>query len=769
MAPPAPHALPVELTSFVGRRAEMAELRRVLGASRLVTLTGPGGVGKTRLATRVAAESAARYRDGIVLVELANVREPGLVPEAVGSALGAHGQAQSTPATLVEYLAGQRLLLILDNCEHVVDEVATLAGALLRACPDLRILATSRQALGIGGETVVAVLPMGVPDPGVGGAAAGQPTDAVELFLDRTGATGGAAVELTDATRPLVVELCRRLDGIPLAIELAAVRVRTLGLETVLAGLDRPVVDLGTGDRSAPPRQRTLEGAIDWSYQLLTEPERLLWARLSVFAGGFELDAAQRVCADEADGLPPSAIPGLLAGLVDRSLVGRETRAGRPRFQMLEVLRAVARDRLEASGEAGAILHRHAHWIADLAGEVGANDARQPALFGRARAERANIWAALQHCVAHPEDAAYGIAICRDLWTFWHLARPVSEVVRLLESLAALVPAGSLAHATALRVAAAMEAIQRDLEPAEQLAVRALELGRKLGDADIVAWSIIARSHLRIYGERWAEADAMGVEAHALTSLMAMPFASLVTVYTLASTRRYVGDLDAAAAHARQAVAQSEQLGETWIRSYALNLLGQVALGRGNLAEGERLARTALGHRRVLGDGVGMRHSLELIVEIAALRGAWARAGVLAGAADSVWRSIAGRAERPAPPAYDELLARIRATLGATGYDEAYRRGLGLGPDEAIEYALADGGAPAAPRAARRSAGPLSPRELEVARLVADGASNSETAARLFISERTVESHVASILNKLGLSSRVQVARWVATLDAAEA
>jgi DNA-binding NarL/FixJ family response regulator len=435
------------------------------------------------------------------------------------------------------------------------------------------------------------------------------------------------------------------------------------------------------------------------------------------------------------------------------------------------VLRAVARVRLEAAGADAvvAVAHRHVEWVADLAADVGADDARQPALFARARAERANIWAALQHCVDHPEDAARGIAICRDLWAFWHCARPVSEIVRLLESLIERVPDGSHAHATGVWVAASLLAVQRDLERADEVAVRALALGRALGDPEVVAWSTLVRAHVRWYGGNWAEADRIAADALALTRLMHMPFATLVALYSLAAARFSTGDIDASDAFCREAVAVSEGLGETWLRSYVLNQVGHILLRRGEIDEAERLTRTCLEYRRELGDGVGLRHTLELRVEIEAKRRAWERAAVLAGAADAVWRAIAGGAVRSVPAEFEDTVAASRTALGQAAFDDAYGRGQALGLDGAIELGLSTGRTSTPRPAARRPAGPLSARELEVARLVADGASNSETAARLFISERTVESHVASIFNKLGLDSRVQVARWVAALDTSEA
>ncbi len=311
--------LPVELTSFVGRRQGLADLKRALASNRLLTLTGPGGIGKTKLALRAGRESLRQYPDGVWFVELAPIQEPELVVQAVFTALGLQDHSSSwAVTTLVDYLADKRPLLILDNCEHVLDSSAVLAGTLLRACPELRILATSRQALGITGEVVVDVPTLSLPDDGDASPEALHRSDAVSLFVERAGAVQqGFAVDAANAAA--ILSICTHVDGIPLALELAAVRLRSLGLDALDRGLAARLGALGTGDRSAAPRQQTLDGAIDWSYQLLSEHERLLWARLSVFAGGFELDAAQAVCA--GDGLDAEEIPGT------RRVAGREVRA----------------------------------------------------------------------------------------------------------------------------------------------------------------------------------------------------------------------------------------------------------------------------------------------------------------------------------------------------------------------------------------------------------------------------------------------------------
>jgi len=363
--------LPAELTSFVGRRDELAAIKRSLGTARLLTLTGPGGVGKTRVALRTARDLPQRYPDGVWWVPLAAVQDPLQVRQALASALGL--QDRSTPWSLPmleEHLAGSRMLLVLDNCEQVLEVVAVLAGTLLRACPDVAILATSRQALGIAGEIVEQVPPMSMPETDNSSSTEAWRSDAVTLFVERAAARGGGFT-LDANSAPAVLEICRGLDGLPLALELAAVRLDALGIGGLTAGLRERMLRLGTGDRSDLPRQQTMEGTIDWSYQLLAPDEQLLWARLSVFAGGFEIDAAQDVCSDAS--LDPDSIPVLLAELVEKSVLKRAGRDGRERFRMLEIIRQFGAERLRDAGDERDLRVRHAEWISRLAADVHAD------------------------------------------------------------------------------------------------------------------------------------------------------------------------------------------------------------------------------------------------------------------------------------------------------------------------------------------------------------------------------------------------------------
>src|SRR5262245_2423718 len=340
--------LPAELSSFVGRQRELAEVRGLLGQTRLLTLVGVGGVGKSRLALRTARHCERVFTEGVYLVELAPLSDPGLATAAVARGLGLRDeQTGDLAAAVAEHVGDRRLLLVLDNCEHLLGACGPLMAGLLRACSRLVMLATSREPLGLEGEFVYRVPPLGLPD--LAAAASGHPvvSEAVTLFRERARASL-PTFEITSDNRLAVARLCRHLDGIPLAIEFAAVRLRALSVEQVLDRLERQLDLPSATELSRPARQQTLRATMDWSHELLTGPERLLWRRLAVFAGGFTLEAAERVCA--GGGLESADVMGGLVGLVDRSIVNRVDQGGRPRYRLLETVRQYGLERLRAAG-----------------------------------------------------------------------------------------------------------------------------------------------------------------------------------------------------------------------------------------------------------------------------------------------------------------------------------------------------------------------------------------------------------------------------------
>jgi predicted ATPase len=411
--------LPAELTSFIGRRRELTETKALLSTTRLLTLTGMGGVGKTRLARQIAAEVHRAFPDGVWETELADLGEPALLVHTIAASLGL--REQNGPwaiGTLRDHLAERRVLLLLDNCEHLIQACAITADTLLRGCPGLRILATSREPLAIAGEHTYPVGPLSMPDPQTSPPEGLARYEAVRLFVDR-----GAAVlpgfELDDTNRAAVAKLCDRLGGIPLAIELAAVSLRTLSPEEIVAQLTDRYRLLNRGSRSAPPRQQSLHALADWSYQLCDEEERSLWCALSVFANGFEFDAVDAICQrSELDGLN---VVQTIQGLVEKSVLAHDQQSDGGRFRMPEIIRDYGLLRLSESSSVASARHRHAVWCASLAATareqwVGPGQVRW---FGRIRRELANIRAALDFSLTEPDGATRVVNIIADLTDYW--------------------------------------------------------------------------------------------------------------------------------------------------------------------------------------------------------------------------------------------------------------------------------------------------------------------------------------------------------------
>jgi predicted ATPase len=482
-----PGNLPAELTSFVGRRRELSEVKRLLATTRLLTLTGSGGAGKTRLALRAAAELGRSFPDGVWLVPLASIDDPELVIQAVFSALGLQDMSSGwSLSTLSGYLADKHLLLVLDNCEHLLDSCALLAVTLLRACPELRVLATSRQGLGTTGETRMRVPPLSLPEEGTSPSLEQLTTyEAVTLLSERAAAVlPGFRVDGGNAAA--VLRLCRRLDGMPLALELAAVRLEGMTVEQVVRVLERELPVLGRGDRGAEARQRTLEATIGWSYGLLEEEERRLWARLSVFTGGVDEDAAMTVCSGGE--LPPEGVAEQLASLVEKSIVQRDPERRPVRYAMLETVRQYGRRRLRELGEEVELQRRHRDWILQLAVAVGAHDRRESELFNRIQLELDNVWSALDFCRRHPGEAAAGIQICRQLYPYCWSRGPLGDVRRILEALLPLTTESSVPRGWCIFTVAGLAVLQNDAAVALPLMAESLRIGREHNDAELIGW-----------------------------------------------------------------------------------------------------------------------------------------------------------------------------------------------------------------------------------------------------------------------------------------
>lgn len=752
--------LPIELTSFVGRRQQIADLKEFLAKSRLVTLTGTGGVGKTRLALRFASASRRAFSDGIWLVELSEVRDPALVPNAVAKSIGAQGHSLRVPADqLIDHLRDRNALLVLDNCEHLLDSVASLAESLLRTCPHLKILTTTREPLGVGAETTMRVPPLSAPsDQEPRGKNSLQTYESTQLFVERA-RSAVSGFEATEDNWKSIVQICNRLDGLPLPIELAAVRMRAMTAEQILARLADRYQLLRVSNRGVPSRQQTLRLSVDWSYELCSLDERKLWARLTVFSGGFELDAAEVVCGrDYGSG----ELLDVVSSLVDKSILIREEAMSVVRYKLLETLRDYGHEKLCATEESDSLRIRHEQWYREYARRaetewIGPNQLEWIARLGR---EQSNIRVVLAGCVSRGnyED---GLHYALSLYPYWLASGQISEGRNWFDQLIE----GSTASAVrtkALYLNSILAGLQGDIRVESNLVEQAQIDGRQ--DATTIrAVSGYARGWMCLFHDNPAEArrlfeDSL-VAAHSQGAGLFYRIASLFGV-SLASV--LMGDAERAVACHNEVLAIAGAHGESmhpgrsaWSAGLALRQLNQLDKAKTVLKEG-------LGFNRLVNDPLGTARCLQALAWIAQDGHDDLRAATLIGATETLWHDLGGPTV-----AFPRLLdqqkeceRRLNAALGRRKIDAAMRRGRALSFAEAIDYAVDAESSGIGASEATSLAG-LTRRENEVARLVAEGLSNSNIASRLVIAPRTAQGHVEHILTKLGFTSRTQIAAWV--------
>jgi predicted ATPase/DNA-binding CsgD family transcriptional regulator len=759
--------LPAEVTSFVGRRAELREVKRLLSTTRLLTLTGSGGVGKTKLALRAAAEMSRGFPDGACLVLLDSVRDPLLVTQAVFNSLRVHDlSAGLSLSSLTDYLVGKRLLLLIDNCEHLLDGCAVLASTLIGSCPDLHVLATSRQALGVAGEVRMVVPPMSLPaEEDETSVQHLLGSDAVWLLTERAGAVApGFTVDAANAGQ--VLALCRKLDGIPLALELAAVRLASLSLDQLNEGLAGELSILGRGNRGAEARQQTLEATIGWSYGLLDEQERLLWARLSVFAGGFEEDAAIAVCADPR--LPAGQVTGLLGTLVDKSILKRQLVDRRsPRYWLLETMRQYGLARLRETGEQRSTQQRHLDWIRILGEAIGAWDNRQVALFDRMHRERDNLWAALGFCARQPADVAAASELAQDLLPYWVSRGPFGDVRRVLISLAELAPEDSVARGRLFWVAAIMASSMNDYAACAALSEESLRIGTAAKDVEVAGWALTVSAMPRLRDGDLADAQERVESGITLARLMDLDHVEMIGHNTLSPILLAAGEIDRVIEIGERAAALSKERGESWCRGYQLDYLARGCWLRGDRERAEALSREAVLCKHAVDDRLGLTMTLETLASMPAERGMHERAAIILGSAQRVRDESSISLIELHRQQHEWSVSTIIRDIGQTAFDAAFARGRAMTIDEGVAFAVQDKQLRRPASTVKRASDTkLTTRQLEIARLIADDLTNRQIADRLFLSERTVETHITNILNKLGLSSRVQLSRWLAEASA---
>ncbi len=687
-----PNNLPVQLTSFIGREREKAEVKRLLSSTRLLTLTGSGGAGKTRLALQVAAEALEGFPDGVWLVELAVLSDPSLVPKAVASALDVPEQpGRGLTETLAHSLRGKSVLVILDNCEHLLAACAHLTDALLRACPNLRILATSREALGVTGETTWRVPSLSVPDP-----QHLPPLDrfiqyeAVRLFTDRAVASA-PQFAVTRSNAPAVAQVCHRLDGIPLALELAAARIKVLAVEQIAARLDDRFRLLTGGSRTVLPRQQTLRAAMDWSYDLLSEAERVLLRRLSAFAGGWTLEAAEGVCA--GGDVEASDILDLLTQLVDKSLVVATTQGGEARYRLLETVRQYAQDRLLASGEAVEIRTRHRAWYLDLAERAEARLYGPELLMwlNRLEVEHDNLRAALGWSTTEKEDAEIRVRLAAALHWFWDRRIHWGEGSKWLETaLAGSRDIKSTARVRALRGEGILAWRRGEYEKALVLHEESLALARELGDERGIAWAVMWRGLVSMRQGDVDAATTLFEESLELFRKLEDKWSMAVVLGQMGAVTRRKGDYAQDVVRCEESLAMFRTVGDKWGIAYSLRLTGHAVRLQGDLERAEGLYRESLALFGETRDQWIATECMEGLALAASAQGRSERAARLFGGAEAARETFGITMPRPEVGDQEQFWASIRERPEGTAFAAAYAEGRAMTLEQAIEYALTD-------------------------------------------------------------------------------
>ena len=819
--------LPEEPNTFVGRERELVELHQLLHRTRALTLCGPGGIGKTRLALRLLASAAAEFPDGIWFVELADLRQPDLVVSRIAAVIGITEEAgRPLLETLGDALRPRRLLLALDNCEHLLDACAQVCRQLLASAPGLRLVNTSREPLSVAAETIWRVPPLSVAPAGADPAAAApgaERYEAVRLFADRAAASKpGFAVGPDNVAA--ITAICRALDGMPLAIELAAARVRALSVEQIAARLDDRFGLLTAGDRSAAPRQRTLRAAIEWSYELLTEPERALFRRLAIFTG-WSLEMAEQVCADEQ--IPAADVLGLTAALVDKSLVVLDPELlGQARYRMLDTIREYAALRLSQAGEAAAFRGRfrdYAMRTAEHSQALGMAriEAPWPArvdVFRRYDVDAGNVIQILNWCLEQG-DAEAGLRICAAVSPCWIVWGTFGEGSEWLRSFLALdmtgVPARVQGAATVVR---GQLTLSSDPATAWALGTEGLKLCREADDRYWIAVGLNLLAEIALHtgrideaavsadealaiaqaaGDGWNEGYALGTRAAIVARRGKLREAEQLATASVAVMRRIdqqwgaarallgLGDLARFRNHPGEAhgwyveaLAILREIGARPEIARCLAGLGRVAMDLGAIEQARRHLTRSLRLSHATGARIGVARGLEAFAALTGHEGRPELAVQLAAAATTL-RETAGlpplsgaRVEAYLAPARrlgDAAVARLWASGRALTSEAAVALALDAPVSSA---ALPSGKGPAGENPAltvvgryRVAAAPpssLTQREYEIAELVAGGLSNKAIAAELSISHTTAARHVANIMNKLGFNSRSQIAAWVA-------
>ncbi len=805
--------LPAPLSVFIGREGEMKDVKQRLASHRLVTLIGPGGSGKTRLAVEVANTLRGEYEAGVWLFELASLSDGRLVTQTIASQMNVRDQAgRPLIETLADHLSTRPALLVIDNCEHLLQACAQFADTILSRCPGLRILATSRERLAISGESVWTIPPLTLPEkqpwkspdsPQLALKVYGR-SEAVQLFVSRAADVAGNFT-LNAENGIWICEICRRLDGMPLAIELAAARVRTLSVHQIAQRLDDRFHLLTGGSRTADSRQQTLAATLDWSYALLSEPERIILQRFSTFSGGATLEAAQAVCADV--NIPANQVLDILSQLVEKSLALVErSEGGETRYRLLETIRQYANEKLIESGTANQARNSHLNYFVAWADQAGMHLflQEQSKWLDRFESEHDNIRAALEWSQSTEESAQAGLRLAAITGHFWKRRGYQTEGrLRLSTALAqkgaqsgtitraeALYQANALAFYQSdytasrklaeeslaiaeqlgrdgrLSAARALEALAEvatetgEYSSAPQLYERALDLFRETGDLVGIGETLKMQgwSAMRIGDYEQAESQlSEGLIACRQSGDLYHISSALAGLGELAVRR---GQYERARDFLSESLEINRRIKNKWELAIALGTLGWIALLQGDYPEMRKLLGESLNLRKETGDRGGMAWCLEKIAEANCLQSHHQCAATIFGAASALRAPVGSVMDAADRPGYESLISKVRSTLDQPAFEAAWNEGKAMTLEQAMDYAITHIGPLDVKASMKRRFGGLTEREQEVATWIARGKSNREIAGAMTVGLKTVETYVTRILNKLGFDSRVQIATW---------
>jgi predicted ATPase/DNA-binding NarL/FixJ family response regulator len=751
-----PPGIPTALTTLVGRERDIAEVTRLVADNRLVILVGSGGVGKTRLAIEEAASLAPRFADGVNLVDLSEVPDPALLWATVAQAVGVEEKADADLAQrLTRVLWPQSRLLVLDNCEQLLAETAAVAMQLVSGCPRLWILATSREGLGVPGEVIWRVPSLTFPWPGQ------QPSPhemegfgAMALFADRARAVRPGLV-IGTADIDALCSICFRLDGIPLALELAAARVSALSIREIADRLDDRFMLLSR-TVGAPARHQTLRASVDWSHQLLSQAEQALFRRLAVFAGGWSLSAAEEVGAGPPVGHGQAA--RLLAGLVDKSLVQAEDSVTGTRYRLLEAVKAFALEQLVASGELEEVRARHGTYFADLGERVTSRlHGRDQGLWAsRLDQDQANLRAASQWCAADPAWAVHGLRMAAGLWEYWLIRGLIKEGAVWLEDALQRSPGPPGTRAAALAGLALFTSLRGEFQRGGELLAASIALYEQADDLPGQVRALAILGYWRANdGDPEGSAEVLD-RAMLLAGRARDRYPAAYARLMAGMAASSMADRTLARVYATQSVELFSEIGDYRGAGYARCVVADCLSGEGVPAEALAILRTCLGVFEELPDRWGLLISTGSAALTHAARGDWRQTAFALGVADSLGERIGGHLFPAVQTAIDAIAAKTAAELGSSAAPPR-EAGRAVGRSDRIAAALGLAPEPG-PSCAEQRELPLTRREREVTELIAGGLTNRQIAERLFIAQRTVDTHVGHILAKLGCSNRSQAA-----------